>query len=1175
MKRFLLILSFLAVSGVSMAQSYIISQYNNQTITTCSGTFYDSGGGGSNYSSNENYTVTFCPQTAGTSISLNFTLWTVASGASLQLYDGPSTSSWSGATFSAGGFSPVGMPVTATLYDTTGCLTFTWTSGSGADVGWQATVSCVTPCQTVMSGLVSTSPAANDSGFIDICPGTPIHVIGTGLFPQNNTIYNQSNSTSTFVWNYGTGLIDSSASNMGTIVYSDTAGHIINLTVYDSLGCKSTNIIGQRVRISTHPKFTGTIVSNPEICHGDTVSLEGIVHPTLFHLSPSLMWGDTTFLPDGYGSYTTTLTYDVFAPGQTLTNINQLISICAVMEHSYLGDLNMTVTCPNGTVVTLKHFPGCNGQYLGIPIDIDTDLSPGTGWEYCWTPNPTYGIMNNICATYTTMPAGSYTTYDPITNFIGCPLNGDWTFTATDNWLSDNGYIFTWGVTFDPSILPVDFDYTPEFVHYSWDAPSSFVLDTIQTTNHYTVSILPDTGSYNFTLTATDNYGCSYDTTVHLLVHPTWIVNFPPDTTLCSDATLLLDASNNGQNIGAQYIWHNSYGNTTSSNSWWLVDKPGTYWVEIPNIVMSCGHEDTITVHYNNLGLDLGLDLNNVCSSTPVTLNATTPLAGYPSVTYHWSTGATTPTITVTATGTYSVSVTRGACTETDTKTVNFVNPLSINLGSNKFLCQGDSVLLDAGFYQYATYLWSVGLNTQTVHVTNPGTYMVSVTNGCGTYKDTIVVTSINTPVVHLGNDTAICSSTQLLHLNALYTGPDQATYHWSTNAVTPAILASATGNYCVTVTNQCGAVSDCLHLQGDTPLTINLGTDSTVCPGYILNSGYPDCSYYWSDGETTQSILVNQSDSYMVDVTNTCGSYSDAVNLQVIQLNVNLGPDVTICPGSNIILDAQNPGCMYSWSNGQTTQTIDVISGGEFSVAVTNQCQTKFDTVNVHVFDTTIDLGNDTSICEGSSLTIDAQHPGSVYHWSTGATTQSINAVSSGTYYVTVTHTCGTLNDSIHVNVNPVPVVNLGLDTVMVGQGQSITLDAGPGFVSYHWSTGASTQTVTVQNESWYYVTVTDANGCKGKGKIFLKILGIEINEPEVINIYPNPAKDVLIISSEKLILTGIEMYSSLGQLIKSERIESNKFYLNTTEYAEGMYFIKVTAENGDLIVRPVSIIK
>ncbi|MCX6257471.1 MAG: hypothetical protein NTW49_06185, partial [Bacteroidia bacterium] len=592
---------------------------------------------------------------------------------------------------------------------------------------------------------------------------------------------------------------------------------------------------------------------------------------------------------------------------------------------------------------------------------------------------------------------------------------------------------------------------------YHWTGPVGY-SSSVQ---NPTLSSFTQANAGTYTCIATANGCVSSPSTVQVAFQPSTVyVNLGPDTTLCSDGTLLLDASNNGGNAGATYSWHNSLTGNVATTATYLVDKPATYWVIATDV---CGsYSDSITVHYNNLGLDLGVDMLNVCSSTPVTINATTPLGGYPSVTYHWSTGAITPTITVTANGTYTVSVTRGLCLEVDSKIVTFVSPITLDLGPDQFVCTGSTDTVYAGNYPGSTYLWSTGQITQSMVVSNPGTYSLTVTNSCGSYHDNINISQINIPVVHIGNDTTICNG-QVVILDA--TTPD-GTYHWSNGSVSPGLAVNTGGTYGVTVTNQCGSASDEVIITADHPLIVDFGNDTTVCPGYLLSYPCTDCSYFWSTGATTSSIAVTQNDGYSVDVTNACGTYSDLINLQVIQLNVNLGPDTIICPGSELLLNASNPGQSYLWSDGTSSQTLQVINAGTYSVSVTNQCQTKSDTIVVMVFDPAINLGNDTSICNGSSLTLDAGHPGSSYHWSTGENTQTISITAAGDYSVTVTNYCGTISDNRIISLLPSPVVNLGADTFLIDAGQSITLDAGVGGIAYHWSTGATSQSITVSNQ-------------------------------------------------------------------------------------------------------------
>lgn len=161
-----------------------------------------------------------------------------------------------------------------------------------------------------------------------------------------------------------------------------------------------------------------------------------------FHFTP-----DTTYLPDGSGvSYTTTIDVYGYVAGQTLNSLNEFLGVCVNMEHSFLGDLVISLTCPNNTTVILEN-QGGSGTFLGIPID-DEGGEPGVGFDYCWTQYPDFGVMNIEAGAYSTLPAGTYASEEPLSNFIGCPLNGPWTIEVTDNWAADDGYIFNWGINF-------------------------------------------------------------------------------------------------------------------------------------------------------------------------------------------------------------------------------------------------------------------------------------------------------------------------------------------------------------------------------------------------------------------------------------------------------------------------------------------------------------------------------------------------------------------------------------------------------------------------------------------------------------------------------------------------------------------------------------------------------
>ncbi len=137
---------------------------------------------------------------------------------------------------------------------------------------------------------------------------------------------------------------------------------------------------------------------------------------------------------------------------------------------------------------------------------------------------------------------------------------------------------------------------------------------------------------------------------------------------------------------------------------------------------------------------------------------------------------------------------------------------------------------------------------------------------------------------------------------------------------------------------------------------------------------------------------------------------------------DVNLGNDTTICSSSNLVLNAGGGYSSYLWNTGATGQTITVSSSGNYSVTVTSGSCSNNDNINVNVITTpTVNLGNDTTICQGQDIILDAGASGYNYQWSTLETTQSITVNSSGTYQVTVTNggLCPVV-DNILVNVKP-----------------------------------------------------------------------------------------------------------------------------------------------------------
>ncbi len=315
---------------------------------------------------------------------------------------------------------------------------------------------------------------------------------------------------------------------------------------------------------------------------------------------------------------------------------------------------------------------------------------------------------------------------------------------------------------------------------------------------------------------------------------------------------------------------------------------------------------------------------------------------------------------------------------------------------------------------------------------------------------------------------------------------------------ILPTSLSTATG-YKLRIVSTNTAVTG---ITGTDALTINAlpatpvitpNGATTFCQGgsvILTSSAAP--SYLWSTGATTQSITVNTSGSYTVAVTNASGC-SQASVPTTVTVNplptaiITAGGPTTFCQGGSVTLTS-SAGSSYLWSTGATTQSIAVNTSGSYTVKVTNAggC-TKTSTpttVTVNPLPTAvITAGGPTTFCQGGSVTLTSS-VGSSYLWSTGATTQSIIVNTSGNYTVTVTNASGCSQASaattVTVNANPAPATSPS-GNVSINQGSSVTISVNGTYNSYLWSTGATTQSITVSTAGSYTVTVTNASGCSG----------------------------------------------------------------------------------------------
>ncbi|KIX22383.1 hypothetical protein SY27_00550, partial [Flavobacterium sp. 316] len=508
---------------------------SNAPVTTCTGTFFDSGGNTGDYSNNSTFTKTFCPSTAGSSIRFVFTSFNLEQNVDeLFVYDGDSTASPLLATYSGTNIPPVIQPTGA---NTSGCITFVFTSDAVTTAsGWSASISCVTPCQDIIANLDSTAPTADTDNIIKVCVGESIAFNGSATFSTSGV-------GAVYTWNFDDGTT-ATGQNVNK-VFGAPGIYRVNLIVNDPLDCRNSNFINQVVQVSDDPQISFYSVFD-ETCKNVPLDITANVSYNTFIYDCVPPVSGVTFLPDGSGaSYETSIVVDCYDSSATLTDINQITGICLNMEHSYIGDLEIKIKSPNGQTVILlptDSSGGANGAnlgtYLGNPWDGATQGNgAGTGTNYCFTMSASSLLIDGVLTpglneAGNSITGGNYLPFQSFTNLLGSPLNGVWTITVTDDQMSDDGYIFDWGITFDPTLSPPDLSFTPFSSSVSWTPDP-----TITNINGNTITVESDTpGTYCYTYTVVNNFGCISTNVkcIEILDAPT-IVEDVPDLESCDE----------------------------------------------------------------------------------------------------------------------------------------------------------------------------------------------------------------------------------------------------------------------------------------------------------------------------------------------------------------------------------------------------------------------------------------------------------------------------------------------------------------------------------------------------------------------------------------------------------------------------------------------------------------
>ena len=534
----------------------------------------------------------------------------------------------------------------------------------------------------------------------------------------------------------------------------------------------------------------------------------------------------------------------------------------------------------------------------------------------------------------------------------------------------------------------------------------------------------------------------------------------------------------------------------------------------------------TFTIPSNTGLLTTALTTNLAIAPAPsLTINTgqTATLTASGAISYLWSTGETTASISVSVAGPYSVTGTTGSCSATATVSliVNLAPPIitSQPVGPT-MVCLGGSVSVPVGVTNATSFQWitsttpgsvqmavagqtSATLTLTNLQSTDAGYYYLSVTGpGGSTVSNGFSLMPIQPPLAFIAANPSL---TITQGQSTMLTASGAQNFLWSTGDTSPAIPVSVAGPYSVTVS---ASGSGCFGSKTVTVTVLPCDLSVGVTPsGSTLTCTTPTVSltasgggtYRWNDNSTSAIRSVNSAGTYSVTVTSANGCTASA-SATITEdktpptLNLTASRTTLTCTNPSAALTASGAGTVQ-WSNTTTDATLTVSAAGLYSVTLTgaNGCSS---TASLNIVEDkappTLNLtaSGTTLTCTNPSATLTASGAGTV-RWSDNSTSPTLTVSAAGLYSVTLTGANGCISTaSLNVNQDiAAPTLTLTIAS-SVCEGQPISLLATAGLTNYIFS-GPGTiaglgnaRTVTGLAAGSYSFTVTAAqasNGCSG----------------------------------------------------------------------------------------------
>jgi len=978
--------------------------------------------------------------------------------------------------------------------------TYTWSNGSTSNplvvttsgtytVTYKSTDNCTAPVSastTVTVNPIPPQPTVAASGPLTFCNGGSVSL----------TASTAGFTGGTYTWSNG------STSNPLVVTTSGT----YTVTYQSTALCTAPVSASTTVTVNPIPPQPTVAASGPlTFCNGGSVSLTA---------STAGFTG---------GTYT-------WSNGSTSNPL--VVTTSGTYTVTYKSASNCTAPVSGSTTVTVNPIPpqptvAASGPLTfcdGGSVSLTASTAGFTGGTYTWSNGST---SNPLVVT----TSGTYTVTYQSTALCTAPVSASTTVTV--NPIPPQPTVAASGpLTFcnggSVSLTASTAGFTGGT--YTWSNGSTSNPLVVTTSGTYTVT-------YKSASNCTAPVSASTTVTVNPIPpQPTVAASGP--LTFCDGGSVSLTASTAGF-TGGTYTWSNG-----STSNPLVVTTSGTYTVTYQSI-SSCTApvSASTTVTVNPIPPQPTVAASGpltFCNGGSVSLTAST--AGFTGGTYTWSNGSTSNPLVITTSGTYTVTYKSASnCTApvsgSTTVTVNPIPPQPTIAASGPLtFCDGGSVSLTAATAGFTggTYTWSNGSTSNPLVVTISGTYTVvyKSTDNCTAPVSASTTVTVNPippqPTVAASGPLTFCNggSVSLTASTAGFTG---GTYTWSNGSTSNPLVVTTSGTYTVTYksASNCTAPVSASTTVTVNPIppqpTVSISGPLTFCDGGSVSltastAGFTDGTYTWSNGSTSNPLVVTISGNYTVtyksaDNCTAPVSVSTTVTVNPIppQPTVAASGPLTFCDGGSVSLTASTAGFTggtYTWSNSSTSNPLVVTTSGVYTVTYQSaaSCTAPVSasttvTVNPIPPQPTVAANGPLTFCDGGSVSLTASTAGftdGIYTWSTGSTTNPLVVTASGTYTVTyksADNCIAPISASTTVTVNPIPpqptVAASGPLTFCDGGSVSLTAST-TGFTggTYTWSTGTTDNPLVVIASGTYTVTYTSVDNCTAPASVLTEVV-------------------------------------------------------------------------------------